>query len=287
MKWRDSEADTIYAASELAFRHPRIAKTINAYWRVKWITGTSNIWIRDYFPVQVGDGFIQFRYTAAGYGGIARYPQLKPPRLFSTRRSRIVLEGAGNCVRYDDRAIITDIVFKHNQSIPKPKLIGRLEKLLDAEVIIIPREPDDEMGHADGIARFIDAKTVFVNDYSVMSTKKHAAYENKLVHALAVTGLSVLPFPFAYQKTPVMREATFRKRYPGADSFNPGFGYYINYLHVKGLILVPSFGIDEDGAAVAALRGAFPATKVTPVDCRELSMYGGLLNCVTATTKAT
>ena len=40
------------------------------------------------------------------------------------------------------------------------------DELRVAELIVIPKEPYDEIGHADGMVRFLDAKTVLVNDYS-------------------------------------------------------------------------------------------------------------------------
>lgn len=290
--WRDELADTVVVSSRLADRFWDVWERIRTACKQHDIPvreiRAANIWVRDYFPLQVGSEFVQFKYSASGYGGFDRFPVLCrtgkadwPVQASAT--SPIALDNGGNCVRYDDRAIITDVVFKHNPSVERKKLTRQLESLLQSQVVVIPREPGDEMGHADGIVRFVDQKTVLINNYLSMGQKQYDRYFGRLYALLTRTGLTVLPFPYAYCHCPIMTERRFREQYPDADDFNPGFGYYINFLQASRLILVPSFGLPEDEQAVEALRSAFPFTTVTSVDCRRLSMYGGLLNCVTGT----
>ncbi len=58
-------------------------------------------------------------------------------------------------------------------------------------------------------------------------------------------------------------------------------GIYINYLQMNGIVFVPKFGIREDDVAFKALERIFEGQKIVPVDSREISEDGGVLNCIT------
>jgi agmatine/peptidylarginine deiminase len=227
---------------------------------------------------------VKFHY---GYGEkVRQYPQLGvPPFCYAhlqPEMSGLGLDG-GNVVRYGDRAIVTDIIYLHNKWLTKKKLRAALEDVLDAEVIVIPHEPYDSLGHADGIVKWIDDKTVFINDYKswYRDSSYQSRYGDRLMANLEKHGLKVITFPYVFSRCPKMSEKDFRVKYPQADDFNPGFGYYINYLQVKGLILVPQFGIEQDSEPIKLLKRHFPDCTVEGIECADLSMEGGLLNCCT------
>jgi agmatine/peptidylarginine deiminase len=272
----------VVLSSALHARFPDVASAI--------VSACTSEGIMVHELVQAAGCFVEFKYEALGYGGLERprrqtllrvKRRWRSWRLDSLMRSDIILDNGGNCLLRGDRAIITDVVFHHNPAIAKRTLLRRLEAILEAQVIIIPREPGDEMGHADGIVRWIDNWTVFVNDYTVMPEKMWK-YESDVIAAFKSFGIKSIVFPFAAHRCPQMTEKEFRKQYPDADDFNPGYGYFINYLQVGDLILLPSFGVPEDATAVSALESMFPRSRVFSIDCARLSMYGGLLNCVTA-----
>jgi agmatine deiminase len=192
----------------------------------------------------------------------------------------IALDG-GNCQRFGDKAIITDIVFKHNRKIAKKKLVDRLSTLLEAEIIIIPAEPGDDLGHADGIVKWINPYFVMINDYSVMKDKKSTNYQATLIEILNKHNIRPVLMTYAYDKCPDISEKEFRKKYPDADDLNPGAGYYINSLLVGNIILLPLMKWKEDAAAMQCMKTYFPAKNVVGIDCFDLSMEGGLTNCVT------
>lgn len=292
MTWFDSEADTVVIAEELWRRHWDIANRIILACKAHDIDVlpittdiTRNIWVRDYYPLQINDQFVQFTYKAKGYGGMLRYPQLTvSPKIRQMGFARailspITLDNGGNCVRFGDKAIVTDAIFRHNS---RKGLIERLQWRLKAEVVVIPMEPGDEMGHADGIVHWINDHQVLVNDYSVMGAKYYATYEMRLHRALRSHGIEPVPFAYAYHKCPRYPVKQFRQLYPWADAINPAYGYYMNFVQVRGLILLPWFRIPEDDAATYLIRRHFPDCAIQQIDCSDLSMYGGLLNCVTA-----
>lgn len=286
-KFKDELTNIVYFAEYLKSRYPlvfqssKVALESNGI-EVRTITDTKNIWCRDYMPVQVGDHFVKFGYKTAEYDD---YPQLQVADscwsglTFPFISSPIILDG-GNCQRFEDKTIVTEIVFKHNPDIPKKELINQLEKLFESEIVIIPAEPGDDLGHADGILKFIDEKRVFVNDYSVMKQPQYDKYQDKLMKALNEHEISQELFPYAYHLCPPTDEKAFRVRYPEADDYNPGFGYYINFLLMKGIILFPIMNISEDSKVLEKLKLFYPDFSIMPIDCQDLSMEGGLINCV-------
>jgi agmatine deiminase len=250
---------------------------------IRVINGTQNIWCRDYMPIQIGTDtscFMKFTYNKYG----TEYPQLtvdeKCFEFLPHAVTDIVLDG-GNCQTMHGRVFITDIIFQHNPHYKKHKLVERLSGLLQAEVILIPVEPGDTLGHTDGIVKPFGHNLVLVNDYSVMQDDEWKQYSDNLIETLLRRGVEPILFPYAYNKLPDMTEQEFREKYPDADDFNPGLGYYINFLTVNGVSFLPVFGFEEDAKAISILEKLNPDGKVIPIDCKDLSMEGGLINCVT------
>lgn len=235
---------------------------------------TPNIWARDYMPIQVGPGrFVKFLHPQYwSYVPPAIYRQLYPTQ------SDIMLDG-GNVVRQGDIAIITDIVFRHNFAWERDHLLRTLEKYLEARIVIIPKEPDDDMGHADGIVKWVPGTNKVL--LSNFASRKDGYFE-EVSGALVDAGIDYELFPLACDQCPELCEKDFRLQYPLADDYSPGVGYYVNYLHVQNLILYPVFGFPEDEECAKLLEKLFPDTDRRPIDCYSLGMEGGLLHCVTA-----
>ncbi len=65
---------------------------------------------------------------------------------------------------------MTDKVVRENPGIGRSELLGMLRGLLRVEdLIVIPSEPYDVLGHADGVVRFLDEGNVVINDYSKLN----------------------------------------------------------------------------------------------------------------------
>ena len=252
------------------------------------ILDTLNIWTRDYMPIQTRNGFVKFQYKTLKY---EQYSQLRIDfespywvsvlkRFNSLKYSNIILDG-GNCQMDFDKeiAIITDIVFEMNPEYKEEELVTELSRLLEAKVIVIPREPEDELGHADGIVKFISRDFVLLNEYK--KEKIMFAYEEKVKKILVSNGLKVIGFPNFYTMRPRITEDEFRKKYVDADDFNPSWGYAINFLKIDRLAVVPVFNIKQDKEIIDTVRKYCPDCSVVAIDCSELSMEGGLINCVT------
>jgi agmatine deiminase len=150
-------------------------------------------------------------------------------------------------------------------AIRRPVLRKTLPELFQVkETILIPKEPYDPIGHADGLVRFIDENTVLVNDYSAIDKgfgrrlraifKKHRLEWEELPYL--ISGL-------------------------GDDGIQSAIGCFINYLRVQQVIVVPTFGIKQDDRAVCRMEQLFPDATIVPLRCEDLARKGGVLNCCT------
>jgi len=292
MSFSDRETNKVYYSEFFKLRFPGIFETSKVNLesngiKVETIGGNQNIWIRDWSPCQVGDHFVRFGYK--GYGEAenpyADFPWLiVPDHCFEDFKplvkSSIVLDGGG-IIREREKAVITEKVFLDNREIPKEKVVEALEKVLESEIIIIPVEPEDTLGHADGICKFVDSNTLLINDYSSMFPKSpdHKVYNEKLHEALKSTGLKLEYMPYAYEGCVWDEEDEFYRKYPFSDDQNPGYGYYINFLLTKTTIIAPVFGIKKDVKAIETLKRLYPKHSVVAVNCTDLSYEGGLTNC--------
>ncbi|HYD92441.1 MAG TPA: agmatine deiminase family protein [Flavobacterium sp.] len=239
------------------------------------LAGASNIWCRDYMPIQTENNqFVLFKHDDTygkatpthGYGNIfhKNYSGSYTP-------SEIVLDG-GNVVKHKDRVIITQKVVKDNGG-NESTVRKELEKTFNAEIFLIPTEPYDALGHADGMVRFLDEKTVLVNDYG--KAEYSESFCNKFERSLTNAGLEIKYMPF------------FNTEDLTQDKLPSAVGYYINFLQVGTNIFLPQFsykGFEHfDEEAAQTIRDAFGVEPV-PIPCYELAKNGGgILNCISWT----
>jgi agmatine deiminase len=140
---------------------------------LRTIGGTRDIWCRDYVPVQLAPReFLQYRYEPdylrEGFEHLmTRSGDIAPiPEVESCSTLDIILDG-GNVVRRGNRCIVTEKILRENPGLARGDLLGRLREALRVEdLIVIPREPYDVVGHTDGVVRFLDDGLVVINDYS-------------------------------------------------------------------------------------------------------------------------
>lgn len=227
------------------------------------LDGTKDIWARDYMPVKTKSGkYISFRYEP---GYLKKYPQLRTnfktgvaAKLgFAVTYSNINLDG-GNVVFSPSRskAVVTDRVFSENPEYDEGALLTELEKLLEAEIIIIPSLKTDMTGHADGAVRFLDENTAVGN-----ASPYKNGYEQRVKKALGKYGISVLDFP--YFDSPKQSAV----------------GTYLNYLETENHIFLPVFGDVRDEAAMKRAEEIF-SKEIVAVNINCIAEKGGVLNCI-------
>lgn len=226
------------------------------------LSGTKDIWVRDFMPVRRKDGqYISFRYEPSYLRGNpelrTNFRDVAGQIPVSVEYSDINLDG-GNVVFSPSRnkAVISDRVFSENPGYAEGALIRVLEELLTAHVIVIPSLPSDMTGHADGMVRFVDDNTVIGND-----TPYKNGLEQRVRAVLEREGLRVLDFPY-YDA-------------PGESAA----GCYLNFLKTERYIFLPIFGHKKDQEAIQAAERIF-SKEIVPLRIDEIAARGGGLNCV-------
>lgn len=232
--------------------------------KYKLLNNTKDIWLRDFMPVKTKSGkYVSFRYEPSY---LADDPQLRTNfktdiapsfKVDNLVYTDINLDG-GNVVfsPSKEKVIISDRVFSENHGISEAELTAKLEKLLEASLIIIPSLKSDMTGHADGMVRLVGENTAIVN-----APLSPYGFETKVKKSLQNYGFNVIDFPYFYSK---------------GDS---AVGCYLNYLETEKSIFLPVFGVDTDNEAINKAKNIFDKT-IIPVNINEIAEYGGLLNCI-------
>lgn len=232
------------------------------------IPGTSDVWAVDYMPIQFDeDQFIQFIYNPSYLQSrkylktISDVDAICNTLGINSIKSNIVIDG-GNIVRSSNAVILTERIFKENPTFERKQLIKELQIQLQVEkVIIIPEQPNDFTGHADGMVRFLDDNTVLMNDYKNENMHFINAFENTLKQA----ELNFLKIPY--------------NPYSNAKNMHAN-GIYINYLQMARAIIIPTFNQKEDDLVVRQFEQIFKGFDIATIDGNDLAKQGGLLNCI-------
>ena len=230
---------------------------------------TRDIWAVDYMPIQIAaDNFIQFNYnpdylqtielrrTISDVDAICETINLHP------KKCTLKVDG-GNVIRASDKILMTEKVFKENKHLSKNEVIEQLKEAFEIDnLIFVPYEKDDIIGHIDGMIRFIDDNTVLINDYSFDKSDFPKALKTSLKNA----GLEWIELPY----NPVYDTES--------DSAK---GFYINYLQMSQGIIMPTFKSTYDDKAYKVLQEVYKGQTIATVNSREVAEKGGVLNCIT------
>jgi agmatine deiminase len=222
-------------------------------------------------PIQVDvDRFVQFKYApdylTGKYRNLRADGEIGPtlPFIKNCERSDIVLDG-GNVVRWGDRAIVTDKIFTENSEMTRKNLTKELiHALALKELIILPREPFDLIGHSDGMICWLDERSVLINDHLTLRQSYHS-------HIHRILGRYSLDFV----------ELPYDVKSGKLDGIPTAAGNWMNFLRVENLLIVPVFGLEGDGRAIEIVMKTHPRHSVETIDCRNMADEGGLIHCVT------
>lgn len=266
---------TVYMSELLKTRYPktcdeltRILEKHNV--KYSFLKGTKDIWCRDYMPVQTESGkFIQFIYDPSYLKGNKEWEESRTDvkevcklNGIDTQYSDINIDG-GNVLICDGRAIISDRIFPENPNWDRDELIKELGRLLECEIVIIPTEKADVIGHADGMVRFVNRNTILGNNLAA----EYKYWREGMQKVIEQYGLKYIDVPFFVAKD---------SKYPLS-----AIGIYVNYLEVNNLIVLPIFGRDEDQQVIDIIKSAFPDRVVETINYNDVALEGGLLNCTT------
>ena len=269
----DSQTNLLFLADCLPKKFPNFFKELEKILdelsiEYKFLSGTNDVWAVDYMPVQVAKNkFIQFDYDPDYLRFKKWHKTISDTRSICKRLgiepilSKIKIDG-GNVIRSCNKAIMTNKVFSENPDIEESILVQDLKSLFEIEeLIIIPKDPNDFTGHADGMVRFINENKVFINKYG----SKDINLERAIKDCLHNASLDWIEIPC----NPYENKSKIDAK-----------GLYINYLQMKDVIIVPFFGLSEDDNALRQIENSFSMNAVKTIECSELAKEGGVLNCI-------
>lgn len=268
----DRQTNFVFLADSLFQMYPAFASRFTdtlTNWSVPFVLlpDTRDVWAKDYMPIQSAqDTYVQFAY-APDYLKAKRYQHLRTdPSVvtrnigIATRNCDLILDG-GNVIQGENFVVLTDKVFQENRHLEKRSVYEILETIFQRQIVIIPRNPSDYTGHADGMVRAYGSSSVLINRYQQSETK----LAKRIHRALREAGVEYIEVPYS----------------PYHNSSNDhAIGYYINFLELENTIFLPRFGLPDDEIALDAFIELYPSYRVIPVLCDEVAKDGGALNCI-------
>lgn len=273
----DHQTNFVYLSNLLEKKCPTVYNELTRYfnrYNIHYgiLPNTNDIWVRDYMPIQVNeDYFVQYQYnpdylnTATLKKTITDVSAVCNAIHIITNKVGIKLDG-GNVVKHKNKVIATTKLIKENKPYNEQALLNEIKSQLRVEqLILIPEEPHDIIGHADGILRFVNENTVLINKYQG-TDDEYEAFGYNLRAALRNAQLNVIEIPYMPWRNQTDIDAT---------------GCYINYLEVGYFIFYPTYHIPADDMVKEILQHCFKEKIILGIDCRELSPMGGVLNCIT------
>jgi agmatine deiminase len=270
----DIQTNKLFLADCLPIKQPRffnrfaeVLKDCNIHFR--FLPYTKDIWAVDFIPIQIStDEFVQFTYNpdylqAQKYRStISDVDRICEAIKLPTTKSKLVVDG-GNVIRATTQVIMCDKVFNENKHISERDLIKQLKELfLVDKLFFIPWDKDDFIGHADGMVRFIDDKTVLINNY----TLEEPSFQRSLRMAIHNAGLEWIELPYSPPKN---------------TNIDCADGLYLNYLQMQHAIIMPTFNCKDDENAYKVFEKVFKGQTIVTVDSKEIAKDGGVLNCIT------
>jgi agmatine deiminase len=171
--------------------------------------------------------------------------------------SNLILDG-GNIVKWKNKVIITEGVLTNNPEYSRDELTKELGNLLNAEIILIPAYPNEPTGHSDGLVRFVDENSVL----TFCLDNEELNWKSDFLDAMHKANLQVNTLPHISDKE---------------DEYSWG---YLNFLQVKGLIIMPFLRREGDEMMRSSLKQIFP-DKIEKIFASRIIENGGVLNCFT------
>ena len=241
-----------------------------------YLSGTKDIWCRDFMPIQIEeDYFVFYKYTP-GYlqDNFGLKLQTNPIDVFQTELNQLqpirqnslsldlVLDG-GNVVKCGDKIVMTDKVFVENKDKSATEVQRLLEEAFRCEIVVLPWDQQEDYGHSDGIIHHLGDNRVLMTNYPDFDKALFHDYLRILEKHFDVTTL----------KYNVKRQ-------------HERSWAYINFLQVGHLVLVPQLGMPEDEQALEQISNVMPDCEVVGIPALEVVRRGGALNCISWNIKA-
>jgi len=188
------------------------------------------------------------------------------------RKGGLVLEGGG--IESDGRGTLLTTAEcllspNRNPHLSQEEIENRLRQLFGVNRILWLHHGylagDDTDSHIDTLARFCSVDTIAYAKCTDVSDE-HYGELAKMEAELQQMPYKLVPLPW-----PDACYADDGHRLPAT---------YANFLIINGAVLVPTYGVAQDGEALRVLQGCFPDREVIGINCRALIEQHGSLHCI-------
>lgn len=230
------------------------------------LKNTKDIWCRDYMPIQTDSNrFVLYKYqpdylqtpyykrTITDVKAIESIENILNGQVVELD---LVLDG-GNVVICGNKVVMTEKVYYENKDKSRIRIRSLLEKAFQRDVIFIPWDKEEILGHSDGVIHYIGDNRILITNYYDYDVEYYNLFKRILDKYFEV-------IPLSYNVKQKHRRSWA----------------YINFLIMGNVLLVPQLGIPEDEQALQQISNTLPNSKVIGVPALEAVRRGGALNCI-------
>lgn len=271
----DNQTNIVYFSSLLPEKCPilnaHLAESLQQYGiSYAYLSGTKDIWCRDFMPVQIEENrFVFYKYTP-NYLQDKRWLrfQTDPVAVFNNEANKLqsyldksiaidmIMDG-GNVVKCGDTIVMTEKVFAENKDKTRSEVEIILREAFQCDILFLPWDKEEIYGHSDGVVHYAGNNKVLLTNYDDISLFYYSRFRKALEKRFEVISLQ------------------YHAKRKHARSWA-----YINFLQVGNLVLVPQLGLEEDKQALEQIGNALPDCEMVGVPALEAVRKGGALNCI-------
>jgi agmatine/peptidylarginine deiminase len=271
----DNQTNIVYFSSLLPEKCPilnaHLAESLQQYGiSYAYLSGTKDIWCRDFMPVQIEENrFVFYKYTP-NYLQDKRWLrfQTDPVAVFNNEANKLqsyldksiaidmIMDG-GNVVKCGDTIVMTEKVFAENKDKTRSEVEIILREAFQCDILFLPWDKEEIYGHSDGVVHYAGNNKVLLTNYDDTSLFYYSRFRKALEKRFEVISLQY------YAKRKHARSWA-----------------YINFLQVGNLVLVPQLGLEEDKQALEQIGNALPDCEMVGIPALEAVRKGGALNCI-------
>lgn len=279
---RDGNPD--YPAVNFKSVYSQLEQALKGRVDIHIIENSKDVWARDFMPIQI----FMSRYWNYEYKPdyLERYASqitdwrktvfMCPSRLDIKPEQPTIVADGGNVVKCDNYVIMTDKIFYEKANVLNRLTHRQIEESMGTEVVVIPRDPEDPYGHADGMVRFLSPRRVI---FRAAQDKADEVFMSKVKSE------------FHRQKPDVEIEQFDFHEIECQNKYN---WCYINFLRIGRIVLLPLLNgrryirdddfVFEDYFALTQLSKLLPECEIIGINMGDVIRYGGGgLNCLSWT----
>lgn len=230
------------------------------------LKNTKDIWCRDYMPIQTDSNrfvlykyqpdYLQTPYYKRTITDVKAIESIETILHGQVVELDLVLDG-GNVVKCGNKVVMTEKVYYENKDKSRIQIRSLLEKAFQLDIIFIPWDKEEILGHSDGVIHYIGDNRILITNYYDYDVDYYNQFKGILDKYFEVITLSY----------------NVKQKHQRSWA-------YINFLTIGNVLFVPQLGIPEDEQALQQISNTLPNSKVIGVSALETVRRGGALNCI-------